>query len=103
LIPHLWSVLKGEPIRCDLAFGKPLAYLRGDNRKVIAGQAAAAIAGMLLSMTRAAEPDRAGQAETPVLGPLAVNIRNAVMSIPEPEHVLSCSNSLNLRDSLPIG
>ncbi len=29
LLPHLWSLLKGEQIRCDLAFGKPLAYARG--------------------------------------------------------------------------
>jgi lyso-ornithine lipid O-acyltransferase len=50
--PHLWSILKGEPIRCDLAFGKPLAYGRGENRKVIARQAASAIASMLASMAR---------------------------------------------------
>jgi 1-acyl-sn-glycerol-3-phosphate acyltransferase len=73
LLPHLWSVLKGEPIRCDLVFGKPLAYAHGENRKVIAGQAASAIANMLASMARAVEPDLAARAETPALDPLAAN------------------------------
>ena len=58
LLPHLWSLLKGEQIRCDLAFGKPLAYARGENRKAIAGEAASAIAGMLASMARAADCPR---------------------------------------------
>jgi lyso-ornithine lipid O-acyltransferase len=69
LLPHLWSILKGEPIRCALAFGKLLAYGRGENRKVIAGQAASAIASMLASMARAAEPDLAERAGTPALDP----------------------------------
>jgi lyso-ornithine lipid O-acyltransferase len=73
LLPHLWSILKGEPIRCDLAFGKPLAYARGENRKVIAGQAASAIAGMLASMARAAGPDLAARAEPPALDAITVN------------------------------
>jgi hypothetical protein len=73
LLPHLWAVLKGEPIRCDLVFGKPLAYARGENRKVITGHAASAIAGMLASMARAIEPDLAARAETPVFDPLAAN------------------------------
>ena len=63
LIPHIWSVLKGEPIRCDLAFGKPFAYARGDNRKVIAGQARRlAIAVLLASIARALRgPDPAAR------------------------------------------
>jgi 1-acyl-sn-glycerol-3-phosphate acyltransferase len=65
LLPHLWSILKGEPIRCDLAFGKPLAYGRGEIARPIARQAASAIASMLASMARAAEPDLAERAETP--------------------------------------
>ncbi len=73
LLPHLWAVLKGEPIRCDLVFGKPLAYARGDNRKVITGHAASAVAGMLASMTRTIEPDLAARAETPAFDPLAAN------------------------------
>ncbi len=71
LLPHLWSLLKGEPIRCDLAFGKPLTYARGESRKAIAGEAASAIAGMLASMARAA--DRPAQAGTPALDPIAAN------------------------------
>ena len=55
LLPHLWSLLNGEPIRCDLVFGKPLAYARGENRKAIAGESASAIAGMLASMAQTAE------------------------------------------------
>ncbi len=71
LLPHLWSLLKGEPIRCDLVFGTPLAYARGDSRKAIAGEAASAIAGMLASIARAAElPAQAG---TPALDPIAAN------------------------------
>jgi len=69
LLPHLWSLLKGEPIRCDLVFGKPLAYARGESRKAIAGEAASAIAGTLASMARAASlPAQAG---TPALDPIA--------------------------------
>lgn len=71
LLPHLWSLLKGEPIRCDLAFGKPLAYGRGECRKAIAGEAASSIASMLTSMQRAA--DLPAQAETPALDPIAAN------------------------------
>jgi hypothetical protein len=39
----------------------------------MAGQAASAIALMLASMARAAEPDLAERAETSALDPLAVN------------------------------
>jgi hypothetical protein len=71
LLPHLWSLLKGEQIRCDLAFGEPLAYARGDNRKAIAGEAASVIAGMLASVPRAA--DLSAQAGTSALDPIAAN------------------------------
>jgi lyso-ornithine lipid O-acyltransferase len=71
LLPHLWSLLKGEPIRCDLMFGKPLAYARGESRKAITGEAASAIAGMLASMAQAA--DLSAQAGTPALDPIAAN------------------------------
>ena len=69
LLPHIWSVLKGEPIRCDLIFGKPFAYARGDNRKIAASRAASAVALMLASRARVLEPDQAAGAETPVLDP----------------------------------
>ena len=71
LLPHLWSLLKGEPIRCDLAFGKPLAYGRGECRKAIADKAASSIASMLASMQRAA--DLLAQTGTPALEPIAAN------------------------------
>ncbi|MGH6868896.1 MAG: hypothetical protein ACREDA_08520 [Methylocella sp.] len=73
LLPHLWSILKGEPIRCDLDFGKPLAYARGDSRKAIAGETESAIAGMLAAMARAAERSLSAQAATPALDPIAAN------------------------------
>jgi len=73
LLPHLWSLLKGEPIRCDLVFGKPLAYARGESRKAIAGEAASAIAAMLASMARAPETNLPSQAGTPALEPIAAN------------------------------
>ena len=68
LLPHLWSLLTGAPIRCDLVFGKPLAYARGESRKAIAGEAASAIAGMLASMAQVA--DLPAQAGTPALDPI---------------------------------
>lgn len=71
LLPHLWSLLKGEPIRCDLVFGKPLAYARGESRKAITGETASAIAGILASMARSA--DLPAQAGTPALDPIAAN------------------------------
>lgn len=72
LLPHLWSVLKGEPIRCDLAFGKPLAYTRGESRKAKAGEAALAVAGMLAAKARPAERSLPAQAGTP-LDPIPAN------------------------------
>jgi len=68
LLPHLWSLLTGAPIRCDLVFGKPLAYARGESRKAIAREAASAIAGMLASMAQVA--DLPAQAGTPALDPI---------------------------------
>lgn len=46
LLPHVWTVLKGGPIRCDLTFGEPLRYGRETNRKVMAGEVAVQIAMM---------------------------------------------------------
>lgn len=46
LLPHVWSVLKGEPLFCDLIFGEPLRYARRTDRKIIAQAAAAKIAAM---------------------------------------------------------
>lgn len=73
LLPHLWSVLKGEPIRCDLMFGQPLGYARGENRKAIADAAASATARMLATMAQTAQtapPALTGEAG---LDPLAAS------------------------------
>ncbi|MGQ0445825.1 MAG: 1-acyl-sn-glycerol-3-phosphate acyltransferase, partial [Beijerinckiaceae bacterium] len=73
LLPHLWSLLKGEPIRCDLAFGRPLACARGESRKAIAGEAASAVAAMLASMARTAETSVPAHAGAPGLDPIVAN------------------------------
>ncbi|WOJ90949.1 lysophospholipid acyltransferase family protein [Methylocapsa polymorpha] len=73
LLPHLWSVLKGDPIRCDLVFGAPLAYGRDTNRKSMARHVASSIAEMLAAMGAAAEgvchaePERDALAATTAL------------------------------------
>jgi lyso-ornithine lipid O-acyltransferase len=51
LLPHVWAVLKGAPLRCELIFGEPLRYAKLTDRKVIAQAVAARIALM-----RAAHP-----------------------------------------------
>lgn len=73
LLPHLWSVIKGEPIRCDLVFGKPLAYARGENRKVIANHVASVIAEMLAAMPRTVEVSQPAETAEPDLDVLAAN------------------------------
>ncbi|HEY8006238.1 MAG TPA: lysophospholipid acyltransferase family protein [Methylocella sp.] len=73
LLPHIWSVLKGEPIRCDLIFGKPFPYERGDDRKIAASRAASAVALLLASKTRVREPDQAEGAGIPALDPVPGN------------------------------
>ncbi len=69
LLPHVWSILNGDPIRCDLVFGEPLAYARGTDRKALTQQVAAAIAEMLAARNPACD----GAAQRPPLGcaPLA--------------------------------
>lgn len=47
LVPHLWAVLKGEPILCHLAFGEPLAYRRETNRKHVTREVRTRIDEML--------------------------------------------------------
>lgn len=51
LLPHIWSLLKGEPIECALAFGAPLTYLRETNRKAITREVAIRVKDMLASLT----------------------------------------------------
>ncbi|HTV32815.1 MAG TPA: lysophospholipid acyltransferase family protein [Methylocella sp.] len=48
LFTHLWLVLKAATsIRCDLIFGEPLTYRRGDDRKTMAREATRAINSLL--------------------------------------------------------
>jgi len=55
LLPHIWAILKGAPMRCDVAFGAPLPYARQTNRKIIAQEAKAAIVDMLVALAPAGE------------------------------------------------
>ncbi|WP_180982464.1 lysophospholipid acyltransferase family protein [Methylocella silvestris] len=47
LLPHLWQVLTGEPLRCKIIFGAPLRFARGADRKIIAREAGSRVAHML--------------------------------------------------------
>ncbi|MEJ0096433.1 MAG: lysophospholipid acyltransferase family protein [Methylocella sp.] len=62
LLPHLWSVIRGEPIRCDLVFGEPLAYGRESDRKDIARRVESAITEMLAAMAPVVDPNPAAAA-----------------------------------------
>ncbi|WP_051335624.1 lysophospholipid acyltransferase family protein [Methylocapsa acidiphila] len=55
LLPHLWSLLKGKPLRCDLVFGAPLAYGRGTDRRALTRQVEASVAAMLAELGPAGE------------------------------------------------
>ncbi len=50
LLPHVFSVLKREPLRCDLVFGEPLSYYRGTNRKHFTREVANRVAEMLSTL-----------------------------------------------------
>jgi 1-acyl-sn-glycerol-3-phosphate acyltransferase len=50
LLPHIWSLLKGAPLRCDLVFGEPLPYSRGTNRKHVTREVAIRVRDMLSSL-----------------------------------------------------
>ena len=58
MLPHLWSLLCGGPVDCEVVFVQPIAYQRGENRKVITRRAeqsvrqasTAAIGGRLPSL-----------------------------------------------------
>jgi 1-acyl-sn-glycerol-3-phosphate acyltransferase len=54
LIPHVWSVLRREPLRCDLVFGEPVPYTRGTNRKHVTREVAVRVEAMLASLAPAA-------------------------------------------------
>ena len=50
LLPHLWRVLKGAPIRCRVSFAEPIAYRRDTDRKVVARLSREAIVRLLPSV-----------------------------------------------------
>lgn len=70
LVPHLWSLLRGSPISCELAFGEPLPYRRDSNRKHVASEVAAQIDEMLRHMVPAAEVALDGAVEQRPVGSL---------------------------------
>lgn len=47
LLPHLWQLVKGAPMRCELIFDTPQLVARGMDRKAVARQARARIAALL--------------------------------------------------------
>jgi 1-acyl-sn-glycerol-3-phosphate acyltransferase len=65
LLPHLWRVLRGAPLRCLVAFGPAVAYRRDSDRKVVAQQSRAAIIAMLAA-ARAEQPLYAWTADNPL-------------------------------------
>jgi lyso-ornithine lipid O-acyltransferase len=71
LLPHVWAVLTGEPLSCDLVLGEPLRYARGADRKLVARSVAARIA----TMRAAADPLRGeGSAAALAAAPATVTI-----------------------------
>jgi 1-acyl-sn-glycerol-3-phosphate acyltransferase len=67
LLPHVWSLLKGAPIACDLVFGAPLVYMRETNRKTITREVAIRVENMLASLAQ--EAANCGPMMTPLPGP----------------------------------
>ncbi len=76
LVPHLWRVLRGAPMRCTVVFGAPLPCPRPADRKAMAAAARGAVVDMLAALQAAPTPalpraleGRGGsEAPTPVLG-----------------------------------
>ncbi len=58
LLPNLWEVLRGLPLRVNVAFGEPLAYKRDSDRKMLCAAAKDAIA-LLLQEHKKTEADHA--------------------------------------------
>ena len=76
LIPHLWRILRGKPLRCFVSFAPVIAYRRDTDRKAVAGLSRAAIIAMLAAAradgpTYAWPDDRAASVPKP-LDPLAL-------------------------------
>ena len=50
LVPHVWRVLRGAPMRCTIVFGAPLPFPRPADRKAMARAARGAIVAMLAAL-----------------------------------------------------
>jgi 1-acyl-sn-glycerol-3-phosphate acyltransferase len=70
LLPHIWALLNGTPLTCDLVFGEPLTYGRETDRKIVARQASSTIESMIARV-----------AEAPLAGPASL--------VPEPVEALA--------------
>ena len=70
LLPHLWRTLRRPPLACTVAFGAPIAFAAGADRKTVTRQARDAIVALLACRaavareTVAREPHHDGLAET---------------------------------------
>ncbi|MDR3463270.1 MAG: lysophospholipid acyltransferase family protein [Beijerinckiaceae bacterium] len=51
LLPHLWRVLRREPLTCRVAFAAPVPYTGESDRKVVSRLARSAIADLLATST----------------------------------------------------
>jgi len=47
LAPHLWALLKGGPIQCEVTLGEPIRVEPGANRKALAAQARHAVRALI--------------------------------------------------------
>jgi 1-acyl-sn-glycerol-3-phosphate acyltransferase len=63
LVSHIWSLLKGPPLRCNLIFGEPHVLANGANRKAIAQDMEEAINALLTGVkdTNGEQPTASGE------------------------------------------
>ena len=47
LLPHLWRTLRGPSLACTIAFGAPIAFVSGVDRKSVARQSRTAVVALL--------------------------------------------------------
>lgn len=47
LLPHVWAVVSGKPLCCEIAFGEALPFRRGSDRKLVTSEIAARIGALL--------------------------------------------------------
>jgi 1-acyl-sn-glycerol-3-phosphate acyltransferase len=73
LLPHVWAIVSGKPIRCEIAFGEALPYRRGADRKEVTREIATRIGTLLedaAPCARAVFMGEAGAASIDTLAPL---------------------------------